>query len=266
MPYRDPLARRHYAHNHIIDPTHDITVTLVGVGGTGSVMLGLLARIHYSLLGLNREAGLKVQVFDPGEVREANVIRQLFHPSEIGSNKAIALTTRINRFYGLDWEAYPDEYRSKRKGTSLDTANITITCTDDTQSRLNIKSILKKPKTDRIFHEPMYWLDIGNRERDGQIVLGTVKMIKQPESQHHTISKLPTILELYPDYKYLANESEQGPSCSLMEALRNQDLFINGTLAHLGANLLWKLFKDYYLEEHALFLNLNSNIVKSKTV
>jgi hypothetical protein len=51
-----------------------------------------------------------------------------------------------------------------------------------------------------------------------------------------------------------------------MEIFLQQDLFINGTLAHLGANLLWKLLSDRYLEQHALFINLDSNIVKSKIV
>ena len=73
-------------------------------------------------------------------------------------------------------------------------------------------------------------------------------------------------LDLFLDYKYLVSDSDQGPSCSLMEALRQQDLFINGTLAHLALNLLWKLLTNYYIEEHALFINLNTNIVKPKKV
>jgi PRTRC genetic system ThiF family protein len=248
------------------DPTHYITVTLVGCGGTGSVMLGLLARIHFSMLALGRNFGLHVQVFDPGKVREANIVRQLFHPNEIGMNKATALVTRINRYYGLNWLGMPYKFGNRRKGKSFRTSNILITCSDNTESRISAVNAMKKPTDSHYYHLPRYWMDIGNRQKDGQIVLGTLGLHSQPESSYEVVHNLDTLFDLYPDYKYLANSSDQGPSCSLMEALREQDLFINGTLAHLGANMLWKLLTNYFIEEHAIFLNLDTNIVKPKKV
>ena len=48
------------------------------------------------------------------------------------------------------------------------------------------------------------------------------------------------------------------PSCSLAEALEKQDLFINSTLAQLGCNILWKMFRHGMIVHHGLYLNLNT--------
>ena len=51
-------------------------------------------------------------------------------------------------------------------------------------------------------------------------------------------------------------EEDSGPSCSLAEALEKQDLFINSTLAQLGCNILWKMFRNGMIEHHGVYLNL----------
>ena len=37
-----------------------------------------------------------------------------------------------------------------------------------------------------------------------------------------------------------------------------QDLFINSTLAQLGCNILWKMFRNGMIEHHGLYLNLET--------
>ena len=44
----------------------------------------------------------------------------------------------------------------------------------------------------------------------------------------------------------------------LAEALEKQDLFINSTLAQLGCNILWKMFRHGMIEHHGLYLNLST--------
>lgn len=51
---------------------------------------------------------------------------------------------------------------------------------------------------------------------------------------------------------------DSGSSCSLAKALIEQNLFINSTLAQLGDNILWKMFRNRLLEHHGLFLNLET--------
>lgn len=89
-------------------------------------------------------------------------------------------------------------------------------------------------------------------------MLGTVpKKIKQPASQlYETVGSLKVITRLV---KYArVKEEDSGPSCSLAEALEKQDLFINSTLAQLGCNILWKMFRNGMIEHHGLFLNLET--------
>ena len=50
----------------------------------------------------------------------------------------------------------------------------------------------------------------------------------------------------------------QDRAAPLAEALEKQDLFINSTLAQLGCNILWKMFRNGMLEHHGLFLNLET--------
>jgi hypothetical protein len=54
------------------------------------------------------------------------------------------------------------------------------------------------------------------------------------------------------------DEQDAGPSCSLAQALKKQDLFINSTLAQLGCGLLWKLLREGMIDYHGIFLNLDT--------
>ena len=101
-------------------------------------------------------------------------------------------------------------------------------------------------------------MDFGNTQGTGQVVLGTVpKKIKQPVSElYKTVDSLKVITKFV---KYArVKEEDSGPSCSLAEALEKQDLFINSTLAQLGCNILWKMFRNGMIEHHGLFLNLGT--------
>jgi hypothetical protein len=71
------------------------------------------------------------------------------------------------------------------------------------------------------------------------------------------VTNLPFITNEFPEL-ILHAESDDTPSCSLAEALLKQDLFINSTLAHLGASLLWKLLREGFVCHRGVFLNLQT--------
>jgi hypothetical protein len=73
---------------------------------------------------------------------------------------------------------------------------------------------------------------------------------------YETVGSLPLITDM-DGYNNL-DEKESGPSCSLAEALEKQDLFINSTLAQLGCDLLWKMFRHGMIEHRGLYLNLET--------
>lgn len=251
--------RFHHTHNNLINPVHKITIDLVGLGGTGSSMLNNLARMNQALMGLGHP-GIHIRAWDPDEVTIANAGRQLFSPADIAQNKSIVLVTRVNRYFGFSWEARPELYHVSMNKKHF-TSNILITCVDTAKARLVIGDKLKiiaRTKFSEPTDQPYYWLDIGNLQKTGQCVLGTVNKISQPRKKGYMIrAVLDNVIEKFPSLKTLKEEN-QGPSCSLAEALGKQDLFINSTLAQFGCNLLWKLIKDGVIKQHGCYVNLDT--------
>ncbi len=175
--------------------------------------------------------------------------------------KAQCLISRVNNFFGNDWTAEPHCYPSLAGETgSDDMANIFITCTDNTKSRLALWKILKQAREMSLYdrQKPLYWMDFGNGQTFGQVLRGTIsRKIKQPHSEKYDPTGwLPVITE-YTNYARVKAE-DSGPSCSLAEALEKQDLFINLTLAQLGCNLLWKMFRNGMIEHRGAYLNLDT--------
>ncbi len=254
------MKRVHYTDNYLINPQHPVTINLIGAGGTGSQVLTCLSRLDITLRALGHP-GLFVTLYDPDTVTESNIGRQLFGPSDLGLNKAQCLITRINNFFGNDWRAearvFPQTLKTARQD---EIANITITCTDNIKSRLDMWKVLKEipVSNDRDYKTPLYWLDFGNTQTTGQVILGTIpQTVKQPTTElYMTVDSLKVITRFV---KYSSvKEEDSGPSCSLAEALAKQDLFINSTLAQLGCNILWKMFRNGMIEHQGLYLNLTT--------
>jgi len=244
------MTTAHFTDQYLLNPQHEITVALIGAGGTGSQVLTCLGRMDTSLKALGHP-GLYVTMYDPDMVTQANMGRQLFTEKDAGLNKASCLITRINRFFGTDWDSVSAVFNGNP-------ANIVITCTDNIASRLYVhQEFQKMPESnDHPYQKFMYWLDFGNTRTVGQAILGSVE-IQQPVSEKFiTVSRLPTVCELF-DYANL-DENDSEPSCSLAAALQKQDLFINSTLAQLGCALLWKMFRECIIEYHGVFLNLDT--------
>ncbi|TKT84892.1 PRTRC system ThiF family protein [Dyadobacter frigoris] len=247
----------HFTDNYLINPSSPLTVNLIGAGGTGSQMLTALARINHSLTTLNH-AGLQVAVFDDDIVTEANLGRQLFAASELAINKAAALNNRINRFFGSNWKAFPYRFDDKI-ADSCKMANIYISCVDTVAARFEIAKVLKAVSEQKRYNrdKPLYWIDCGNSQNTGQVILSTVSEIKQPDSKlYKTVASLPMVTDEYGQLLTTSEKQDNTPSCSLAEALEKQDLFINSTLANMGASLLWNLFRQGFTEKRGFFLNL----------
>lgn len=261
----------HYTAQYLIEPQHPVTVNLIGCGGTGSQVLSSLARMHSALRAL-AHPGLFVRAIDPDKVTTANMGRQLFSIADVDTYKCIALVGRINRFFGTDWEGVPEYYKY---GCPVDSANITISCVDTGAARRDIKMALMmdqppasiseietrvwRNRYQEPYNRPYYWLDYGNAMDTGQVVLGTVEDIKQPsKSQFLCRETLPSVDKLHPDILRDSKNDNQGPSCSLAEALQKQDLFINTNLANMGMAILWKMFRELRITHHGLYLNLKT--------
>lgn len=243
------MKYKHYTANYILDPPHELTVALIGCGGTGSQVLTSLGRMNYALKQLGHP-GLQVVAYDGDIVTEANCGRQLFSEQEIGHNKAEVLVTKLNMFFGTKWDCVQEMYNGDSP-----TANIVISCVDTVKARRMIASRLREESLyteDKVY----YWLDFGNTVDCGQVVLGTSgREIPQPKRKRSCVGLLPSINDFFELSKL--NDRSSGPSCSLAQALTRQDLFVNSTLANLGMSLLWNLFNGV-IDIHGVYMNLKT--------
>ncbi|WP_338871650.1 PRTRC system ThiF family protein [Spirosoma sp. SC4-14] len=253
------MTRMHFTASYFNEPQNPITVNLIGAGGTGSQVLTALGRMNHAMVALNHP-GLQVTLWDNDTVSTANLGRQLFAQAEVGLAKSVALINRINRFFGTNWKAQhrmyskADHYCAGVNGM----ANIIISCVDTVSARFEIADILNGlHMSDQQRDRPYYWLDFGNSQKTGQVILSTIGKVKQPDSRKYDpVDQLPLVTEEWGDALRQSEDSDDTPSCSLAEALAKQDLFINSTLANMGSALLWSLFRNGMTENRGFFLNL----------
>ena len=251
----------HFTDNDLLFPTNPIKVNLIGAGGTGSQMLMTLARMSHALTQLNH-AGLSLRLWDDDVITEANLGRQLFAESELGFYKSVALINRVNRFFGTNWRAETikfekDSIRNTQKNME---STIYISCVDNVKTRFEIAEILKSLNNGKFYRNTAkYWMDFGNSQYSGQVLLSTIGIIRQPNSEkYETVSELPFVTEEYGELLKQSEKEDDTPSCSLAEALEKQDLFVNSTLAQMRSSLLWNLFRNGMTENRGFFLNLKN--------
>jgi PRTRC genetic system ThiF family protein len=222
-----------------------VKVAVIGAGGTGSALVVRLVQLHHAMLALGHPGGLMVEVFDDDTVSEANIGRQCFYPCDVGQNKAMLLINRINMAWPTGWKAMPVRVKV---GDTL-TADIVIGCVDTRAARAVIMKCIKTEHT--------YYVDSGNSQNTGQVVLG--ELGDAATMQRH--DRLPTIADLYPELVDPTKDAaDNTPSCSVADALRKQSLVINNTMANEIFNLLWMLFRNGTLPYSGRFVNLESGI------
>jgi len=238
---------------HHIEPrllTRAVKVMLIGAGGTGSHVLRRLANMHLAMVELGHPAGLDVLVIDPDTVSKSNVGRQNFWPADVGQPKAEILVNRCNLLMQTGWQADIGKVTDRSYFMQPD---IVIGCVDNRKGRAAILNAIKRS----VSRSACYYLDIGNREHDGQAIFGEVF-----GENYKRENRLPHIADLYPDIIDASlDDKDTTPSCSLAEALEKQSLFINDTMANAACNLLWELFRYGQITHHGQFVNIKSGRV-----
>ena len=219
---------------HIVKNLHvsRVRIALIGVGGTGSLVLSGLVRLNHAIRQLGHP-GIEVSVYDPDIVTEANIGRQLFTSDEIGQNKAQCLVDRYNLGFALNWNAHPGRYS---EWCPLN--QILISCVDSKEARREIVRTLPP-------NGGTYLIDSGNDGIFGQVLIGNGS------------KKLPMPYEAQPDL-IKGKEVRTAPSCSLVEALTYQDLFINQWMATGILQLLWQMFRKGELAYRGFYINLET--------
>lgn len=232
--------------------TKRVEILLVGAGGTGSRILEKLVCLHRALIAKGHPQGLMVTIVDPNTVSAANIGRQAFYPGDIGCYKADVLVNRANMALGdVRWKSTIARLDTR---AGLEPFDLVIGAVDNRAARLAILRGLEN-----CMSGSRYWLDTGNRSNDGQVVLGEVPSRKR-QTDHK--GRLPHIGELYPGLiDPAAEDPDEGPSCSLAEALEKQSLYINSAVSDFAMNILWNLFTDGQIDTHGAFINLKRMMV-----
>ena len=209
-----------------INPNNIRSIAILGCGGTGTHVSAGLARLKLAVESLGGRFP-RVTLCDPDIVELPNVGRQLFGEDDVGTNKATALSSRINLSYGMDWNASETD----------ELLDLNLVCVDSRSSRHRIY------RQSAVIPHHLF-LDFGNDASTGQVVFGG--------------GDLPRPDKAYPslvDRRF----KDQTPSCSLAEALESQELFINQAVATYGLQLLWQIFRYGKLTCRGYFINLNGS-------
>jgi len=226
-----------------------IRVAVIGCGGNGSVIAMGLPYIHHALVAAGHPGGLDVTLMDGDTISASNCVRQPFSISEVGLNKSVVLASRINLFWGLRWKAAPNYLAS---GQGIENTDVVITCVDTRAARATANSLVVGNAG------VSYWLDLGNSADSGQFVLGQPWNRLNPRRAN----RLRTSAELFPEIVDVSLKEDNGPSCSALEAIQRQRLFVNQVLASHALALLASLFRSGELAVHGAFVNSSGHHVQ----
>lgn len=134
---------------------------IVGVGGTGSLLARDLPKL---LIGTSH----KILLVDGDIVEKKNMERQSYQEQDIGENKAVALSSKINTFYSANCEAM-NCYLTKNEILEYCDKNymytpVIIGCVDNDATRKILEHTFNNL-------DWCYYLDSANGEFEGNIYI-----------------------------------------------------------------------------------------------
>jgi PRTRC genetic system ThiF family protein len=232
-------------------------ILVVGCGGTGAYAIAFLSRI----LSTVPEKNIEFCIADGDEVETKNLSRQHFVQCDVGRNKAEVLAERYSSAFGISIEAITEEIKGVEQIKDFcNCSMLIIGCVDNNASRKIIRN--------HFFSEPQYeskfWIDAGNEETVGQVVLGinpswsawdSYSAFKS-DKQHGSLS-LPHVLELYPDMEK-EDKFNSEISCAERAVSAPQNMMTNVTAATLITNYAQKLIFNQPIKSHAVEFTINN--------
>lgn len=238
----------------------EVRIDLVGVGGTGSLLLPELARLHTYLRAADHP-GLRLCAWDPDRVTAASVGRGVYRPGDVGHRKAAVMVTAVNAAYGTCWYGVPQAYEWPIWNTAWtgEPPDIVITAVDTLRARAELYRAMRTSDQ----RPPRYWMDLGNDATSGQVILGEVEWDRDPDRfEREKRARLRHVVDLFPQMSAQAETEEPEPeSCDLLTAVARQALTINRHMATWGYELLWQLFRYGGLDWHGVFVNARTGQV-----
>lgn len=235
---------------------------LVGCGGTGSWLAPSIARIAKVLQEKNVD--VKVVFCDPDKVEQKNIPRQNFCQAEIGRNKALSLAARYSAAWGVEIKAVPERFDRNAAGRiEFQKTNLVIGCVDNAAARRQIHDVLKDS-------ERFWWLDCGNAESSGQVILGDAPAPKGLEGAFRSrkiCMALPAPSLVAKDL--LLDRPEEllaaKLSCAEIQLANDQSLAVNQMVASIATDYLLR-FCFGGLRRFATYFDLEAGSMRSRYI
>jgi len=250
-------------------PQGSVAIYLIGCGGTGSFLAQDIARIAYHL---NSKEEIKIVFIDNDIVEKKNVGRQNFVESEIGQNKADVLAFRYNRAYGLEIVSISQKVQEIFKSEAFPRKiNIFVGAVDNTEARKFISQCVSdagfgiggEDEYGRIFTKTTYWLDCGNENSSGQILLGNAKKTgKLKELAINLISSIPFPHIQAPEL--IKKQPKPKLSCAEFAIREEQSLLVNRAMATFAAQYLYDILVKKEITKYATYISLAGCSASSK--
>jgi len=234
------------------------SVYIVGCGGTGAYVIANLARFLSA-----QKSKTRLVLMDGDTVEEKNLGRQHFVGADIGKNKAEALAERYSYAFGLEIVVIPRDIESVKDLSvykEIKSPEFVITCVDNNATRRIVNDWFNI--CDGRYSK--FWIDSGNEERSGQVVVGyntfsydNVVRIYKPNirngyygingsyisrfsATNDGIFSLPSAIEVYPELKAEGKFNSQ-LSCAERAISAPQNMMSNVTAATIITNYAQKI-------------------------
>lgn len=252
----------------LLGEVRNMHLYLVGAGGTGSALADALARLLYHA----RQKGMDISltIIDPDVISGANLGRQRFCQAEVGYEKSISLSLRLNAAFGLDIRAIPASFQpemvlktgcSPYHFSSNTTKKLIIGAVDNHKARQLLA------QTVAAGHGNVWWLDGGNAYENGNVYIGNAV-----ERKHLSVDETlcvcnglpsPAIQDpalLRPDI----SPPQENSSCAVRTLREEQALMVNTFIAAILAHFCsqWVLQREISVLSTAF--NLSPPVMTSR--
>lgn len=238
-----------------------VEVVLVGCGGTGSFLALHLGRLAFHL---REQYGRRMDLtfIDYDRVEEKNVGRQNFCPMEVGEPKAWALMRRLNAAFGLESKSVVAPFETNMvAGTGMRMQfRLLIGAVDNAGGRRELERCTKA-------NGGAWWLDCGNHEHSGQVLLGNRGNIFAPEIKLGMCFALPLPSIQHPELLESEERDERlVESCAELAVRDAQSLMVNQMIAGWAASYVYRLLVGRDLDIYATYVDLVSGSARSEGI
>jgi PRTRC genetic system ThiF family protein len=226
-----------------LEPTYTLDVQakkakhwiIIGAGGNGGYFIPQLIRqisLQNRMLKLENKALHAVTIIDADSVEDKNLTRQNFLPRDVGHNKAEIMGMRYGGAFGVEvtiiGEYLDGPKMLKQIVNRHNLVPFVVGAVDNNKTRAIVNEVFKETKG-------MFWLDMGNEEWAGQVVVGYNAgrdFVKGEKVPH--LFNLPSVADMYPEILEATDKLPHEMSCAERAVSNPQNIFTNQTAANLA--------------------------------